>query len=190
MSPITFTWHACVRAQERLSLTQAEIGKILEDRHCLNIGEEQKTTTLEHLLFYSEPDDTCFVAINDKAVNEIITILPIDYHENVAWKISTEAQKMAKKLIVQEPAKSVVASKKLPKSFVLAAMPHTTTKWITLGTYPTEGFNADGELFAISDVFHEVIGDRLFDKGVVCDLAKVSIRNGRRGNIVIRDWCK
>ena len=47
-------------------------------------------------------DDMCFVVIQDVKNGGIITVLPIDYHENIAWKIPIEAQQMAEELIMND----------------------------------------------------------------------------------------
>ena len=40
-----------------------------------------------------------FISIRDE---EVITILPIDYHCNIAWEISKDAQQLAKKIFYGE----------------------------------------------------------------------------------------
>ena len=42
----------------------------------------------------------CFVLVQDEKNGEVITVLPIDYHERVAWKVSIDAQHWAKNLVL------------------------------------------------------------------------------------------
>ncbi|TSA38718.1 MAG: hypothetical protein D4R63_10420, partial [Methylococcaceae bacterium] len=40
--------------------------------------------------------------IQDIKTGTVVTVLPIDYHENISWAISIEAQNQAKKLITKD----------------------------------------------------------------------------------------
>ena len=96
-----YTYHAFKRVQDRISISPGDLAELLDANLVLNIGEEKRTNR-EHRLFYSEKDKQCFVAIQDMRVGLVITILPIDYHENIAWAVSIQSQREAKKLIVKE----------------------------------------------------------------------------------------
>ncbi len=82
-SQLTFRRHACDRLAERLSLTAEEVIEIIDNDLCVLIGEEDNRY---HKVFYSRPDKQCFVAIHDHETNELVTILPLDYHHR--WQIS------------------------------------------------------------------------------------------------------
>lgn len=97
---LTFTKHAFDRVGERLWLTPAEIATIIETEQYIRIGEEKNRV---HKVFYSKPDRQCFVAIHDERahLNEIVTVLPLDYHHR--WEISEAVFMAAKAKIVGEP---------------------------------------------------------------------------------------
>jgi hypothetical protein len=92
------TAHANVRLQERTTLSEQDFLSILDTYRTTSAGYEPQTCRW-HRLFYSRPDDKHFVAIQDISNGEVITILPLDFHENLAWKISEKKLKQAVKRI-------------------------------------------------------------------------------------------
>lgn len=88
------TKHATQRLAERTTLAHDELFGLIHNQLCVIVGIEPFTNRL-HKLIYSESDKTHFVAIQDMATGEVITILPLDYHENLAWKISEEKLQLA-----------------------------------------------------------------------------------------------
>lgn len=80
----------------RTQLSEAELEAILDQGLCVPIGIEEKSQKV-HKLFYSAKDKQCFVAIQDDATGEIVTILTLDYHNR--WIISLEVVAEAKRLI-------------------------------------------------------------------------------------------
>jgi len=96
-----FSFHAFKRVNNRLSMTHQELKTLLDNDLTINIGKENNSNR-EHKLFYSVKDEMCFVAIQDTKTGTVITILPIDYHENISWSVSIDAQNLAKNLIVKE----------------------------------------------------------------------------------------
>ena len=92
------SYHAFKRVSERLSMSHRSLAKIIENDLVIYIGEETNKKRV-HKLFYSKPDRMCFVAIQDVNDGTIITVLPIDYHQNISWRISFQSQLAAKKLI-------------------------------------------------------------------------------------------
>lgn len=97
-----FSFHAYARVFDRISLSHQELAHILDAEKAFNIGQENKSNRV-HKLFYSEKDDICFVAVQDIKTGTVITVLPIDYHENIAWKISLASQNIAKQMILGKP---------------------------------------------------------------------------------------
>jgi hypothetical protein len=79
----SFTRHACSRASELLSLSTSEIADILDWDLAVDIGVDNGTNRV-HRLFYSSLDGICFVAIQDSKTKAVVTILPLDYHENIS----------------------------------------------------------------------------------------------------------
>jgi hypothetical protein len=74
-----------MRLNERLSLCAKEVSSLIQENKAIPIGQEKRRI---HYLLFSQPDQECFVAVLDEKTREIITILPIDYHNR--WKISLE----------------------------------------------------------------------------------------------------
>jgi TATA-box binding protein (TBP) (component of TFIID and TFIIIB) len=94
----SFTHHAFSRVLDRLSLSLFELANILNYDLAVDIGTESGTNRI-HRLFYSCPDHACFVAIQDSKSGVVVTVLPIDYHENISWSISQDSQIQAKNLL-------------------------------------------------------------------------------------------
>ena len=99
MPPTSFTRHAWVRVRNRLSLTPSEVAAILDYDLASPVGEESGRT---HKLFFSSPDDMCFVAVQDEMAGAVVTVLPLDYHSS--WTVSQQAQDQARKLLVEGPS--------------------------------------------------------------------------------------
>jgi hypothetical protein len=88
------THHAKIRLKERTDLSVEDFLTLLDTFRTSSVGYEPNTFRW-HRLFYSRPDDEHFVAIQDIATGEVITILSLDYHENLAWKIGTRRLRQA-----------------------------------------------------------------------------------------------
>jgi hypothetical protein len=95
--------HAFLRVKDRLSLSPRELVELLRFDLVIPLGVEPHTTKV-HKLFYSYPDDCCFVAVQDSEDGTIVTILPIDYHHR--WEISMESQNKARELILGKETSS------------------------------------------------------------------------------------
>lgn len=96
-----FSFHAFARVLARTSLTHQELAHLLDADLVVNIGQESNSNRV-HKLFYSDWDKICFVAIQDVKTGTIVTILPVDYHENISWKVSIESQNQAKRLVTKD----------------------------------------------------------------------------------------
>lgn len=86
--------HASRRLCERTSLTDKDFLKIMNNEIYIPIGERNKRT---HKLFYSEPDNECFVAIQAKD-GYIITIMDLYKHQVWAWPVMPDIKKAAEDL--------------------------------------------------------------------------------------------
>ena len=87
--------HAAKRIFQHTSIDSLELMKLLDNGACVNIGQIAGSSR-RHLLFFSQKDKFCYVAIQDERSGKIITILPPAYHKNSAWKITTEQCLLAK----------------------------------------------------------------------------------------------
>lgn len=78
LKKITLTSHALTRMWERTVLTENEILEIIENGETSRIGIEERSYRV-HILFFSEPDNKCLVAVLDERTREIVTILPAEF---------------------------------------------------------------------------------------------------------------
>lgn len=92
-----FSRHAFDRVEERLTIPKAEVAAILDSGEAVPIGSETGSSRL-HRLFYSIPDDTCFVAVQDERSGTVVTVLPVDYHERCSWAVTPPARREARSL--------------------------------------------------------------------------------------------
>ncbi|MCK5809678.1 MAG: hypothetical protein KAH00_01250 [Cocleimonas sp.] len=98
MKKAVLTHHAHEKIEERLLMSAKTLCELLDDGIVVITGEETSSNR-HHKVFYSPLNKMCFVAIQDHKTGHIITVLPIDYHQNKAWVISYDAQLMAKEMM-------------------------------------------------------------------------------------------
>ena len=98
--------HAFERIAQRTKLSCEGIARILDQKLSLNTGRKPGFNR-NHLLFYSAPDDDFYVAIQDGLTGTVVTVLPLDYHENLAWKVSPEDCVKAKELYLNAPVEDM-----------------------------------------------------------------------------------
>ena len=84
-----FSRHAFERIAQRTKLSCEEIALIIDRKLIVNTGRKPGFDR-NHLLFYSAPDDNFYVAIQDGLTGTVVTVLPLDYHANLAWVVSLE----------------------------------------------------------------------------------------------------
>ena len=95
-----FSNHALQRIEQRTLLEPNEIADIIDFGLALDTGKEiifEKT----HWLIYSIKDKCHFFIIQDKFTGLVITILPTQYHDNLAWSVDKECFAQAKSNIEQ-----------------------------------------------------------------------------------------
>lgn len=95
--PARFTHHAQERVVDRLSIDVADVAAILDHDLALLVGAKSGHS---HRLFFSPPDEQCFVAIQDQQNGDVVTVLPLDYHSSLGWEVSIKAQKEAERLLL------------------------------------------------------------------------------------------
>ena len=98
-----FSRHAFERITQRTKLTCEEIARILDRKLVLNTGRKPGFNR-NHLLFYSAADDDFYVAIQDSLTGTVVTILPLEYHANLAWSVSSEDCSKAKDIFLNATA--------------------------------------------------------------------------------------
>lgn len=87
--------HAIERLEERTQMAPDEMNHLLDNDGYFKLGSHAGFHRI-HLLFYSPKDDNFFVAIQDERMGKVVTILPINYHNKLAWRISPEECEQAK----------------------------------------------------------------------------------------------
>lgn len=85
-SRTNFTRHARERADQRLSIPDDELADMLDWGLTVTIKEETGSTRA-HRLFYSHPDQQCFVVVQDTRTKTVVTILPVDFYESLNDKV-------------------------------------------------------------------------------------------------------
>lgn len=98
--PAHFSRHAGERVAQRSRLSCFEIAMILEARAYVGLGTKPGINR-EHLLFYSPPDEAFFVLLRDTIDGTVVTVLPLEYHERLAWAVSPAALASARTLAAQ-----------------------------------------------------------------------------------------
>lgn len=102
-----FSEHAVQRVKQRTRMSLHDILNQISHGGALDMGTKPGIPK-RHILFYSQPDDRCYVAIQDEYDGTIITVLPIDYHANLAWAVTPEMEDDAKVLFTNAAARSQV----------------------------------------------------------------------------------
>jgi hypothetical protein len=188
-----FTVHAFERVEGRLSLSIDELVPILNYGFYINIGEEPKTNRV-HKLFYSKIDEMCFVVIQDNVTGYVITILPIDYHENISWKVSIGSQLEAKYLIVgkdETPVEPLITSEVNIPLFKISGYIvdefKNYYKSINLSSWPSEPYACSIDLLIKDDDFVEALNTRIQEKLSIFEssslfLETIVIRLGNKGD--------
>jgi hypothetical protein len=98
MKKAVLTHHAHEKIEERLLMSAETLCELLDEGVVVTTGEETSSNRY-HKVFYSPLNKMCFVAVQDCKTGHIITVLPLDYHQNTAWVISHDAQLMAKEMM-------------------------------------------------------------------------------------------
>lgn len=173
-----------------------DLSEIINNDLVVDIGHEPSSNRV-HKLFYSKPDNMCFVAIQDIKTATIITVLPIDYHENISWRVSIDSQSQAKNLIVKKPVETKPDESKIantsPTVFIISA---TITDYygkyvaITkLGNWPCKPYNYSINALILDEEFINVLTSRINDKhadikNLMQFIHAISIKLGSKGEPV------
>jgi hypothetical protein len=97
--PVEMTLHASRRVEDRISISEEEVKKMISEEKCVTLYKEEGTDIYHHL-FFSHLDNQCFVAVVNNHDGRVITILPLHFHQkyNFRGRISEEACQMAMQL--------------------------------------------------------------------------------------------
>ena len=163
---IQLTDHAEKRLIERTGISISTFKGMYKEGRYLSTGKEEKSRRI-HDLFFCIDDKTFFVSIRDEKNNEIVTILPLDYHENLAWEISIEAQRLVKCITLGEEVSSEIKQTKIesekPSVFRVKAFDDKNFKRQTICTIFANKYAFDFDLLIESDEFKIEIRDFFLD---------------------------
>lgn len=189
----SFSKHALERVSQRTTLTYFSIADMLDFGGAVDVGTEI-VFDRKHWLFYSEEDDCCFVAVQDAFTGLIITVLPLDYHENLAWKIQDEHLEEAKRKSLSHK-KSYIATPKEPPSIIIIK-----ARYMSLDGYPKTSTLTKFRSSDYRDNLYNVLSDKSFEseishhckrKGIDhTSVFEISIALGNDGDTLIIDWKK
>lgn len=79
--------HASCRLQQRTGFKEDKIIALLDADCYIRLGIETGFDR-EHCLIYCELKNEHYVAVRDIRCGTVITVLPLDYHKNLCWKIN------------------------------------------------------------------------------------------------------
>lgn len=185
-----FSWHAFMRVRQRTSLSCEEIANILDSKLVVNTGR-QPGFNRNHLLFYSLRDDVWFVAIQDGLTGTVVTILPLDYHQNLAWRISQAECEKAKEVFLTAQMPKLDSASSLPKVFLISGLfldDDGRQKARLLLKTSSAPYEDDIAKFLSDDDVFGRIGDLAYAKEIPYErMFSLAIRHGRNGNPVVID---
>jgi len=176
-------------------LSCEDIARILDRKLAIYTGRKPGFNR-NHLLFYSPPDDNFFVAIQDGLTGTVVTILPLDYHANLAWTISPEDCAKAKKLCIDAPAEDTRTKDTHTKDIQTLPTPNATVFVISGRYIDREGNQKTKVIQKLDSAQYEhdvkrLLSDQAFfsnldalaaDKGIdVRNLFGITIRLGNKG---------
>lgn len=195
--------HCTVRICQRCVTRLNDILKWIDEEKFIPLGYERGTDR-SHELMYLPLDNFWFVLVRDIKKHELITFLPIDYHNR--WRISQEAKDMAKSLMespeikkVKEKKKNKEHKKQKPVCIPEPIKPgyqlvYTVFDWQNkcakkLMTFAPEDFTDKMSLFKDYKTFFKIT-ERLLEKGINPEVYEVGIgcKNGRSDEPVFRHY--
>jgi hypothetical protein len=189
-----FSFHAFERVIGRLSMTHKELADLLNDDVVINIGQEPNSNRA-HKLFYSIRDKVCFVAIQDIKTGTVVTVLPIDYHENISWSVSIEAQNQAKGLVVKAEVVTLAPEALNTNATVFKISGNITDyygrykKTVNLGSWPCAPYECSVDALVEDNKFVDFLVDKIKEKSSSLSdsqsfIQMIAIRIGNKGSPV------
>lgn len=186
-----FSRHALKRIGQRTKLDYFSIADMLDYGGAIDVGTEI-VFDRKHWLFYSDIDDDYFVAIQDSFTGLVVTILPIDYHENLAWKISRELLPQAKQKSATYASTNSSNSNQSSTRIILKA------RYMSDDGYPKTSTLTKFESSNYKDNPANVLNDNSLDsevhyhckrKGIeISKVFEISISLGKNGQPLWIDW--
>jgi hypothetical protein len=191
--------HAMARLSQRSTLNFSEVARILDCFIFVDIGGEPGFNR-QHRLFFSTKDDRFYVAIQDIHTGGVVTILPPEYHENISWKIKDKDYIEAKNLALSAPEfiegydEKPSSKPSLPSTFIITAIfsdINNDRKVKKVLKVPATQYGLDIKQLTCDKSLDKNINKSLNKNGIASELVwGISIRLGRKGEIVFFDWSK
>lgn len=188
MPPTSYSRHAWSRVLERLALTPAEVAALLDHELAVTVGVRGRRA---HRLFYSPPDQQCFVAIQDQHVGLVVTVLPLDYHRESAWAVSRDAQDQAERLLQRRPGSAldeVTRHDGTAPNLIRVGCYFTTgqggLRFQKLGSLPAARFDHQVARLLEDDEALDEVERRIHEKARLGEVAvETFVRLGRTGSV-------
>jgi hypothetical protein len=185
-----FSRHAFKRVAQRTLLSCEEIAAILDRGLFVNTGQRPGFNRV-HLVFYSHLDNDYFVAIQDVTTGTVITILPLDYHETLAWGISAADCERAKEILLAAPPLEEPRVRDAPKVFVISVQyldEDDRQKSKLLLKIPCCLYNNDLKKLLNDNTIIQEVEKSASDNGISTErMFAISVRHGKRGSPVTID---
>ena len=185
-----FSRHAFKRVAQRTSLSCDEIAAILDRGLVVNTGQRPGFNRV-HLVFYSYLDNDYFVAIQDVVTGTVITILPLDYHETLAWGISAADCERAREILLAAPPLEEPRVRDAPKVFVISVQyldegDHQKSKLLL--KIPCDLYDNDLKKLLDDNTVMQEIEKSASNNGIPIErMFAFSVRHGKRGQPVTID---
>lgn len=168
-----FSEHALKRLNERTKLTTESVSDIIDMGLAIDIGTEP-VFKRKHWLFYSKLDVNFFIAIQDEYTGYVITVLPVEYHEKLAWNIDkkyfTEAKYNIEEKNIQVMLKEFRELNSEPAKNILVKVRYldssNAVKTKSLFKLPAIDFNYSLEDVPIDKTFNNSIKQHLEAAGI------------------------
>lgn len=186
-----FSNHAIKRIEQRSKLCDSVIAKIIDNGLAINIGTKI-IFEKRHWLFYSKVDDCFFVAIQDCYTGLIITVLTIEYHENLAWSINDSILKEAKERIYNKQFYISKVQNIKPTTINIKAHYESSEgyrKTKELCKLKTEKYGSDLNKIIKKDSIYRLIKIKCEDKAID-KIIEVTLTLGKKGDSIVVDWMK
>jgi hypothetical protein len=146
----------------------------------------------KHWLFYSELDGRYFVAVQDIFTGLVVTVLPLDYHSNLTWKVDSNTLINAKEKACEYIPNDTTKSKEPPSIIIVKARymsDHGYQKTSTLTKFKAAYYNDDIYNVLKDESFESEVDYYCKLKGIdIMQIYEIIIALGNDGEPLTIDW--
>ena len=119
LNSVTWTTHGELRLQQRIKLSKKEVNQLIICKCFIELKKEKKKRL--HLLMYSYSDQFPFVLVIDFKFMEVVTVLPIDYYQNlnfiVPLNLLSEIERITRNFLIKLPEISREIERRIEAKF-------------------------------------------------------------------------